>query len=139
MANYHASARSNYFKVKDVTKFKQFCEDLDMTFIENTEGAVGFLCEETQEGSIPTHKRVVNQEESDFDDWEEVDFDHELSKHLENGEIAVYMEVGHEKFRYLVGAAVAVNSHGETCEISINDIYQKATGLWGHTPRQCIY
>jgi hypothetical protein len=55
MADWYGSARSNYFRVKDVEKFRELCSRWDITFIcktENINGVerenpdlVGFLCE----------------------------------------------------------------------------------------------
>ncbi len=39
------------------------------------------------------------------------------------GEMAVFLEVGNEKMRYLLGQATAVESTGQIIEINLNDVY----------------
>ena len=58
----------------------------------------------------------------------EIDFYAELAKHLQNGWVAIVMEVGAEKLRYVTGYAVAVNHNGKCCDVSIDRIYQLARG-----------
>jgi hypothetical protein len=70
---------------------------------------------------------------ADFDD-----FISELSTHLMDGWVAVLMEIGSEKLRYLTGVAFAVNSKGEYKEVFLDQIYKSAESLgscWTH----CTY
>jgi hypothetical protein len=121
MANYYGKSRSNYFKVKDVDKFKNFLNSMyDMEFIEDGQGRVGFLVT-GEGGSIPCE---IWDEESD--EYVDLDFDALLAQHLQDDQVAIYQEVGAEKLRYLVGYSVAVNAKGETAMVSINDIYSIA-------------
>ena len=121
MANYYGNSRSNYFKVKDVDKFKEFLNSMyDMEFIDDSNGRVGFLVT-GEGGSIPCE--IWDKE---ADEYVELDFDKMLAQHLQDGEVAIYQEVGAEKLRYLVGYSVAVNSKGETAMVNINDIYSIA-------------
>lgn len=126
MANYYGNARSNYFKVKDVEAFKkEFIDKINgLEFIENNVG-VGFLVTENDCGGIP----CCMVDPKDPDNIKDIDLAEELSKHLADGEVAIYQEVGAEKLRYLTGYAVAVNSKGETVTVSISDIYQMAKSL----------
>lgn len=120
MANYYSSARSNYFKVKNVKSFQDQFIDVfgGMTLIKDNEERVGFLVHD--ENGIPSH--AIDQEGNELD----LDFDTELSKHLQDGEVAIYQEVGAEKLRYLNGYSTAVNSKGKSVSISISDIYKLA-------------
>lgn len=116
MADYHASIRSNYFRVKDTTRFEAWIADHAYgeitTFTDDKDGTVGFLgyC------SVPTHD----------DEGEEIDFWGELAAHLNEGEIAIVFEIGSEKLRYLVGRATAVCHTGATTDIDLNNIYRHA-------------
>ena len=135
MANYYGSSRSNYFKVKDVDKFKDFLNLMyDMEFIDDGNGRVGFLVT-GEGGSVPCE--IWDKEQ---DEYVELDFDKLLAQHLQDGEVAIYQEVGAEKLRYLVGYSVAVNSKGETAMVSINDIYKIAQEeLGGENITPCEY
>ena len=135
MANYYGQTRSNYFQVKSAVKFKAFCKRYDLEVIDQKSEKdpditrYGFMVD----GSIPSgydNKRG---------DWIETDFLKELSQHLVKGEVAVVMEVGSEKMRYLVGYACAVNAKGEHIEVSLNDIYRKATEAFGVEPSRAEY
>jgi hypothetical protein len=56
----------------------------------------------------------------------EFDLTAELAEHLSKGQVAILMEVGAEKQRYLTGEAIAVNSKGRVVFLSLGDIYRKA-------------
>jgi hypothetical protein len=120
MANYYATARTNYFKVKDVEKFKELCEHLDVQFIQDGD-KVGFLCSHGDQAGFPSY--YWDEETQEYVD---IDLLSDISKHLVKGEVAVLMEAGAEKFRYITGYAQAVNSEGDVCQITLDDIYKKA-------------
>lgn len=52
-----------------------------------------------------------------------------VAAHLVDGDVAVFLEVGAEKMRYLGGIAYAVNSQGESRTVSLEDIYEQAKPL----------
>lgn len=118
MADYIAQSRSNYFKVKDIVEFKLWLESIssDLEFISNERG-VGFLIY----SPIPS---ITWDEKSQ--EYIEFDFHKALAKHLQVGEVAITMEVGYEKIRYLIGVAVAVNHRGKVVYINLDEIYDKA-------------
>ena len=132
MANYVAFVRSNYFKVKDLTAFEQFCEKWDLRLISDEEKCpeesplYGFLVE-CSEAGIPSIYYDTEKE-----DYVDGDFLGELSNHLVDGWVAIVMEVGYEKMRYLIGFAVAINEAGERFQVSLGDIYDKAKSLGRH-------
>ena len=134
MANYYGYARSNYFKVKDVDKFREFVSKLPgAEFIEDSAGRVGFLGD--MECGLPSFTwDEESQEET------EIDLEQEIATHLAEGEVAILMEAGHEKLRYVTGFASAVNWKGETASVSINDIYRMAQEeLGGENVTQAEY
>lgn len=137
MANYEPHARSNYFAVKNVEAFTAFCARWGLERIQEREQAeqngplVGFLCDSEQ--GIPT---TLYNEDTDTD--VEVDFIAELSGQLADGAVAVVMEVGYEKLRYLNGYAIAVNAAGEEVSIHLDEIYERAKVL-GQEVTTCTY
>jgi len=122
MANYYATWRSNYFKVKDPEAFKkEMAEISDIEVIEgNNTGHWAILGKNPDGAGIPCFNTATN---------EEIDLPQVISSHLVDGEVAVLMEVGSEKMRYLVGVAFAVNSRGKTRQVVLQDIYDKAKKL----------
>lgn len=52
-----------------------------------------------------------------------------VAAHLVKGDVAVFMEVGFEKMRFLSGIAVAVNHKNETRALGLDDIYGLAKSL----------
>ncbi len=132
MANYYATARSNYFAVKDEMSFRQWAEFTGLTVLEPTptndspNGVRRFAITpgNGEDGGWPTHR--FDEVSGDYDD---LDVSAELSTYLKEDEVAVLMEVGSEKLRHLCGYASAVNSRGETVFMSLDGIYELARQL----------
>lgn len=125
MANYYAFCRSNYFRVKDYKAFEDWVGSFDgnLEIATNSEGMVALLG--SGESGWPSDRVTAR---GDYDD---VNFHAELAEHLQEKSIAVLMEVGYEKLRYLVGVAVALNHKGETVDVGLNDIYREALEAFG--------
>lgn len=152
MANYYASARSNYFAVKDYDKFMAWVNTLPdvgvwkqelssaqdlvddapprFALYDNGFDACGWP---TFRWSELEDEHGVPLDDQDFDILEE------LAPHLADGEVAVLMEVGAETLRYLTGYAIAVNSKGEKLGISLDDIYEIVRRAWGATPTKASW
>jgi hypothetical protein len=62
----------------------------------------------------------------DQDSDTEIDLLNEISLHLSTEQVAVLMEAGAEKLRYITGSALAVNHLGRVVEVSLSDIYREA-------------
>jgi hypothetical protein len=134
-------ARSNYFKVKDLEAFKAWAKrrDVDVIESEKDKGKVAVVSSrESVHGGWPDsivvdsegEAKALGYERGDPDDCiVEIDFVQELSLHLEDGQVAVLMEVGYEGQRYVTGWACAVNSKGERRDISLQAIYVLAGEL----------
>lgn len=128
--------RSNYFDVKDATAFQAFCTKWD---VELTRGG-------GEESKSPLYGFLANGEmglppcywDAAQNDFVEGEFVKELASHLVDGWVAIIREVGYEKYRYLVGFTVAVNSKAEILEITLDEIYAKAKSLGSHVTR-CEY
>jgi hypothetical protein len=123
MANYASSIRSNYFKVKDLEIFRRVIESFGSVDLQGTW---------KDDGDYVT---LIGNEYSDGwpeildDEGNEISIIDEVATHLQEGQVAVFLEIGQEKMRYFVGHAIAINSKGERQEVSINDIYQLAEEL----------
>ena len=119
MANYYAYARSNYFRVNDISKFDEFCKNHSFEKIEDKSGRVGFLVND--EDGMPS-----SQWDEKTEEYVDADPLEELSPLLKKGEVAVVMQIGWEKMRYLTGWATAIDCNGKTVRSDISDIYKLA-------------
>jgi hypothetical protein len=120
MANWYGSSRSNYFRVKDSDAFLQWVGKRGLGLYKNSEDATVFAIHSgnsTDGGSWPSY---------DLGSVTEIDLVAELAQHLPKGQVAVLMEIGAEKLRYLTGIAIAVNHQGRAAVVSLDDIYRKA-------------
>lgn len=149
MADYSATARTNHFLVKDVAAFKADLDKFGITAASWDEAKRGaeFVVDEDENnkpqgaialfsfGTWPSLDEASVIERLNIDDEEiEVPEGHEgihelVAAHLVEGEVAIFMEVGFEKMRYLGGIAVAVNSAGETRRVDLDNIYELAKEL----------
>ena len=128
MANYYASARTNYFAVTDLEAFKADIESKTSSVqvvSQEKDGLtlVGLLGSDDDGGGFPFEYHDEDGEYVELD-WAEV-----FKAHLEDGWVAIIMESGAEKLRYIAGYAVAYNSKGETVSLNLDDIYDKAKSL----------
>ena len=128
MANYYGQARTNYFQVKDLNAWRQELTGYPVELIE----------QKLDDGTIKVGFMDANDDGAGLD-WQlydeegnetEIDWTDLLARHLADNEVAIIMEVGSEKYRYLSGWAMAVNNKKETREISLaKDIYTLAQEL----------
>jgi hypothetical protein len=133
MANYCATARSNYFAVTDEKSFRKWAETIDLSILEpdhrdqDDDGIrrLGITPRNHGDnGGWPSSR--YNDETNECED---IDLPEQLSAHLADDEVAVLMEVGNEKLRYVNGTATAVNSKGETVYVNLESIYESARTL----------
>jgi len=119
MANWYGSSRSNYFRVKDRDAFLQSTErrGLGVFKNENNPDYFAIYSADNDSGSWPSY---------DLESDTEIDLVAELAQHLPKGQVAVLMEVGAEKLRYLTGVAIAVNPKGRVIDLTLGYIYRKA-------------
>ncbi|MGD9697562.1 hypothetical protein [Acinetobacter sp.] len=141
MANYYASARSNYFAVKSEDDFKAFCERWNLEYIsrKNHDDRIlhGFLVTEG-DGNLPIYLEVTNDDGTK----EEIGFDQfvdELAEMLPDDEVAIIMEVGNEKLRYLAGFAMAINSKKKHIMVDLNTIYDLVEVATSKAVTRCEY
>lgn len=129
MANYYESARTNYFRVKDIPAFIAF-----MATVPGSEYHVGdtadSFCVLFIEDGVPS-ERYLDKPNEFGDDYEEFDFMAELAPHLADGSIAVLQGSGREKLRYITGYAQAIDNTGKQVSVNIGDIYALAKKEFG--------
>lgn len=116
MADYIACFRTNSFPVRDAARFRAWIEGVyNLDFIDEDveDGQPTF--EVGGYGGIPDLR-------DEGDDLVDIDFIADLAKHLPEGAHATVTEIGHEKLRYLVGVAIAVDHRGSRVQISLDDI-----------------
>lgn len=142
MADWYGNCRSSYFAVKNEDLYRRFCSRWGLTKIERIakgkKGKLyGFLVEDDN-GGIPHYpaKSIGAQValESIEDDEKEKTSDDdpfipELAEQLADGWVAVIIEVGAEKLRYITGMATAINWKGETKYVNLESIYEHAEKL----------
>lgn len=152
MANYYATARSNYFQVKDRAAFEAAMEPFDLSVEFETKVVPGNRYPrsfpEDQRNDLETAEYVcllwntgdtagISQSYWDEDandgegDFADVDLLQLISTHLVEGSVAVFEEAGAEKFRYISAYALAVNHLGDVVSININEIYDRAAAAFG--------
>jgi hypothetical protein len=131
VANWYGVGRSNYFRVKDRAEFDRAMDGLEVEVHEHHSDP-GLLCVfgNDEYGAFPSN--LIGPSDEDV----EVDVPLLIGQHLAEGSVAIFQEVGNEKRRYVTGWAVAVNSKGETANISLDDIYDAARKL-GTEVTQC--
>ena len=123
MANYCSTARTNYFRVKDVDAFNAWAKEFeDNHGVEVVSKEDTFAILFDGESGVPISREVDG-------DYDHLDFMDELSKHLADDEVAVLHESGAEKLRYINGFAIAINNKAERRVISLDDIYVHAKEL----------
>lgn len=128
MANYQATTRSNYFRVKDAKAFEQWCRKRSLEFwnerrAENPEDVFYAITDPSGENcGWPNYDSATDQY---------FDFPAELTDHLNPEDVAVLLEIGSEKLRYLVGTAIAVHPDGRTIAVSLDEIYERARHAFG--------
>lgn len=141
MANYYASARSNYFRVNDEKAFKCWAEECGLgTWTRNvtpkgaSDEGTYFGVYSEDEGGWPSFRY-----DEERDECHDIDIFGGLARFLHEDDVAVLMEVGWENLRYLTGLAVAVNANGETRRVSLDDIYEIAESDLGAEPTKAEY
>ena len=135
MANWNGSARSNYVRVKDREMFMEWARSLPDVEVVEREHTFALLSR-ADDGGWPSFRC---REDGEDQDDEAIDLAAEIAVHLANGEVCIFQQVGSEKLRYLSGSALAVNTAGETLQISIEDIYTLVRERWNLTPNEAKY
>ena len=130
MANYTAIVRSNYFRVKNESAFRMEIDRMEDISVNanGVEKELLMICRDDGD-SLPGWYDMDEYGSYYDDEPPEIDWVDFFRRHLEDEEVAIIMEVGHEKLRYLTGVATAYNNKGETDYVSLGEIYQRAEKL----------
>lgn len=141
MANYYGQARTNYFAVKDAEKFLAELEGWEVEVItqKQADGTLfyGFMDRDGNGGGL-SWTRYYEDADGEYQE-DERDWMTWLATHLEDGHVAVLMEIGSEKYRYLSGISWAVNNKGEVVRLSLDDIYDLAVEKLGEHVKTATY
>ena len=128
MANYYGQTRSNYFAVKEAEAFKEELSKYPVEIItQEKDGATlyGFMDRDVDgAGTVEYYYDEETGDNSADLDW--VDF---FSRHLADGEVAVIVHCGSEKYRYINGYTTAYNNKGGEIHLGLEDIYTLANQL----------
>lgn len=124
MANYCASARTSYFKVRDLPAFELELQPLEVKIVHHDKQPELIAVFSDDEGGWPCW---YIDEETDVD--VEIDMADLIGRHLADDHVAVLIEAGAENLRYISGFAIAVNHRGERRQIHLSDIYELAREL----------
>ena len=126
MANYYGVGRTNYFRVKDEAAFLSDLEEIEGVRIHDEirkDGQRWFmLMDDNDDGWCLSWK-------DERKDAAEIWLPEVIARHLIDDEVAIIMESGHEKHRYVSGWAVAINNKGDFKQLTLNDIYDLAKEL----------
>ena len=123
MANYYASARSNYFKVKDIEAFKAEVNFSNLILdIQNDS-----ICILFEEGIVNDYYNDATDDIIDID-WSDI-----FKRHLVENSVAIFMESGAEKLCFINGYAIAYSWTGEFVDLSLAEIYNRAKEKFGKT------
>ncbi len=127
MANYYATTRSNYFRVKDTNAFEEWCSDRSLEhWNKEIDGETYHAVSANTGDCAGWPSSAIEEIEEGVEDAVEIDFAAELADHLDPRDVAIIMEVGNEKLRYLCGYATAIRSDGQTRHVSLQQIYDQA-------------
>lgn len=136
MANWIGSARTNYFRIKDVDAFKAWAKAASLVVFEQ-DGRFGVYSED-EYGGWP---EIVFDDDA-TDAHRDFDIAYELAQHVAEGEIVVCLEAGAEKLRYITGKAIAFKATADGADkitITLDDIYELAAQKWGQRPAAAEY
>jgi hypothetical protein len=127
MANYYGVARSSYFVVKDPEAFVKELSAYPVKVITKEQDGItlyGFIdADDNGGGDLWSYYDDENSEFINVN-WFEV-----FKRHLQDDWVAIIMECGSEKHRYLSAYAVAYNNKGDSKAINLGDIYSLANNL----------
>jgi hypothetical protein len=123
MANYYEHSRSNYVQVKDLEEFKKMAakygaEVVPKDTYKPDETYFALLWGENGFQEYPYDEDTGEDLEGDFYT--------EVAGHLQENSVLVVMGAGHEKLRYVLGWASAVDCTGKTVHVNIDAIYTLA-------------
>ncbi len=136
MADWYGTARSNYFKVRDNKAFEVFMQNLSSMTAEHNDVDNTWWIRTDDYGNGGFDWTVYDE---NFEPDDSVNAMDELASHLQEGEVAIFLEAGAEKLRYITGNALAIAWTGEITEIDLTDIYELVAKKYGIEPCRAEY
>ena len=136
MADWYGTARSNYFKVRDNEAFKVFMQDLSSMITEYNDADNTWWIRADDYGNGGFDWTIYDE---DFEPDDSVNAMDEFASHLQEGEVAIFLEAGAEKLRYITGNALSIAWTGEITEINLADIYEFVAEKHGVEPCRAEY
>ena len=134
MANYYGVFRSNRFRVRDRDRFHAWAETIPDLAVIDEDGRVLLVPSEWSGGyGLPGLRETGDGEH------EAIEFVDELAPHVAPGAVAVLVEAGSEKLRYLTGIALAIRGGDDPAgwaieRVALDDVYERAAAAWGLDP-----
>ena len=113
MANYYASCRSSYFKVRHTEKFLAWAKPIPGidARVESTGRNAGLALLLIYDGG--NGGRPYSRLNPETDEYEDFDLAAELAPHPAKGWCAILMEAGAEKLCYIIAQAIVVDWRGK--------------------------
>lgn len=136
MADWYGTARSNYFKVRDNEAFEMFMQDLSSMITEYDDADNTWWIRTDDYGNGGFDWTIYDE---NFEPDDSVNAMDEFASHLQEGEVAIFLEAGAEKLRYITGNALAIAWTGEITEINLADIYELVAKKYGIEPCRAEY
>jgi hypothetical protein len=127
MSDYHATATSNTFRVRNRAAFERALNGLPIrveTAIGSRDRCNVYLACEADHGTWPSERDDPARREGVA-----VDLLALIGKHLRADQVAILKEAGAEKLAYIGGVAHAVNAAGETAHVDLDEIFARAAHL----------
>jgi hypothetical protein len=125
VANYYGQARSNYFAVKDEQAFRADIEKCDVHLLTHTtedgQTLFGVMDSEGSDSPMDTWFAWSADDETDEPEMTWSEF---FQKHLADGWVAILVEIGSEKYRFLNGVATAYNNKDDNRTIDLSSIVE---------------
>lgn len=144
MANYYASARTNYVNVTDLEGLKASLKDFQVTVTPETVTNPNKVCIlSTHETGWDMEISVDNPEESEpvtelmplgsiseMSNYECLSFEKHIMPFIDVGQVLVAFQIGNENLRYLTGWTCAYirdeDNQVRKVEIDLNHVYERA-------------
>lgn len=141
MSQFNAKTRTNLFSVHDVEEFRAALADNGLptcTWQDRDQSGWGHVLDVVVkdgltgvalciDGQMPCLEAPEGQEEWSGDRF--ADLPELVADHLVEGSVAIFVEVGTERFAFFGGTALAINARHETRLVMLDDIYGKAEEL----------
>lgn len=143
MANYRASARTSYAKVKDENAFLEWADGMPIDVWQKEDATHGTLYAfgNSDDGDTGGWPSVVHEYDADSGEYTERDIDlaEGMANHLAENWSITFMEIGAEKLRYLIGNVVVINWRGDREMLCLNQLAEDAAKRLSEYATEVLY